>query len=438
MKLDDTNANAIVTNNENGVAKASTYKQEQIMTSSHTKSSVITKNSSSHQQTQISQMKMESISNGIKNEMSHQNGSNGHISSANGNVMKVHHATMESVGHEFHQASSMQVQQTGYDGPTLFGFSRKGVSNGQTNTVTNGQHSDSREKMISCPMELPEVKPLPIKSSHDIQNGNSAPPPERKEENNIASDYFQNKYGSENSDNSAKKKQSSVSKQALVNEINSSLAMKRASREPSAGAPVKVNEINSALAMKRASRESSVGAQLKQEVTYKTNGMKSKTTTPRDSRASSVSKQNGGDFSYLSLIPDDGSFPHRTNPIGGPQTSRRNSIQQGQTGRMSKAGSTEHLNHTEKKNFMVRSNPIGLAEPSVKRDGYAVGKDGSFYRSSEHLFENKVSQSTSRASSEAPEGNWRGNQFLHSGYFILCLKIIAFSGYYSIYFHYTF
>ena len=57
---------------------------------------------------------------------------------------------------------------------------------------------------------------------------------------------------------------------------------------------------------------------------------------------------------------------------------------------------------------MVRSNPIGLAEPSVKRDGYAVGKDGSFYRSSEHLFENKVSQANSRESSEAPEGNWRG------------------------------
>ena len=59
---------------------------------------------------------------------------------------------------------------------------------------------------------------------------------------------------------------------------------------------------------------------------------------------------------------------------------------------------------------MVRSNPIGLAEPSVKRDGYAVGKDGSFYRSSEHLFENKANQSSSRASSEAPDGKLEGKE----------------------------
>ena len=385
MKLDDTNMNAIVTKSENGAVKSSSYKQEQMMSSSHTKTSVMTKSVSNQEQIHTSQIRMESMSNGMNKEISHQNGSNGHISATNGNVMKVHHATMESVGHEFHQASSMQVQQTGYDGPTLFGFSRKAVSNGQTSNSTNGQHSDGREKVISCPMELPEVKPLPIKSSQDIQNGNSAPPPERKEEN-IASEYFQNKYGSDNLNNNAKNKQPVVSKQALVNEINSSLAMKRANRE------------------------SSVGLQARHESNDRANGVKSKTTTPRDSRASSVSRQNGGDFSYLSLIPDDGSFPHRTNPIGGPQTSRRNSVQQGQTGRMSRHGSTEHLNNTEKKNFMVRSNPIGLAEPSVKRDGYAVGKDGSFYRSSEHLFENKVSQSTSRASSEAPEGNWRGSQ----------------------------
>ena len=30
-------------------------------------------------------------------------------------------------------------------------------------------------------------------------------------------------------------------------------------------------------------------------------------------------------FSYLSLLPADGSFPHRTQPIGGPQTSRKTS-----------------------------------------------------------------------------------------------------------------
>lgn len=117
---------------------------------------------------------------------------------------------------------------------------------------------------------------------------------------------------------------------------------------------------------------------------------RSNTQTPeRDLRASSqapTSNSRRPSFSYLSLLPKDGSFPHRTQPIGDPQTKRRGS---------STMGSQEHLNNFAKPNLMVRSNPIGLAEPSVKRDGYAVGKDGSFYRSSEHLFENKVSESSS-------------------------------------------
>ena len=371
MKLEETNSKSIVGKNvtSNGVSKSSSYKQEQIISSANSKSTLVTKNISHKEQTHST-------------EMFQQNG-NGSIK--NGNVLKVHHATMESVGHEFHQASSMKVQQTGYDGVSLFGVSRKAISNGQANTISNGQqHSDSKENIISCPMELPEVKPLSI-THNDLQNGNSAEPSERKVENNIASEYFQNKYGLENSDSSAKKQAPVVSKQALVNEINCSIAMKRPNRE------------------------SSVGVQQEKQGGLRS---RSKTTTPeRGSRSSSVSKQNGGDFSYLSLLPDDGTFPHRTHPIGNPQTSRRNSVQKGGTGKMSRAGSTEYLNQTEKKNFMVRSNPIGLAEPSIKRDGYAVGKDGSFYRSSEHLFENKVSQSNSRASSEAPEGNWRGNLY---------------------------
>ena len=52
-------------------------------------------------------------------------------------------------------------------------------------------------------------------------------------------------------------------------------------------------------------------------------------------------------------------------------------------------GSQEQLNNFKKPSLMARSNPIGLAEPSIKRDGYAVSKDGSFYRSSENMFENK-------------------------------------------------
>merc|ERR1719471_992180 len=107
---------------------------------------------------------------------------------------------------------------------------------------------------------------------------------------------------------------------------------------------------------------------------------------------------------------EEDSRPYRTNQIGEPVTKRTQSVaatpDREVKRKWSISASTDYLNKTNKDNFMVRSNPIGLAEPSVKRDGYAVGKDGSFYRSSEHLFENKVSQSTSRASSEAPEGNW--------------------------------
>lgn len=59
----------------------------------------------------------------------------------------------------------------------------------------------------------------------------------------------------------------------------------------------------------------------------------------------------------------------------------------------------------------MRSNPIGLAEPSVKRDGYAVGKDGSMYRSTGNLNMaggTGTSRTTSRATSENRDsGNWK-------------------------------
>ncbi|XP_059096418.1 putative uncharacterized protein DDB_G0277255 [Tigriopus californicus] len=58
----------------------------------------------------------------------------------------------------------------------------------------------------------------------------------------------------------------------------------------------------------------------------------------------------------------------------------------------------EYLHNTSKRNFMARSNPIGLAEPSI-----AVGKDGSFYRSSEHIFTNLSSNGRTRASSSTPD-----------------------------------
>ena len=71
-------------------------------------------------------------------------------------------------------------------------------------------------------------------------------------------------------------------------------------------------------------------------------------------------------------------------------------------------GSQDNLNKFNKPNLMVRSNPIGLAEPSVKRDGYSVGKDGSFYRSSENLFENKAKNGRSASATPDRElGNWK-------------------------------
>ena len=80
---------------------------------------------------------------------------------------------------------------------------------------------------------------------------------------------------------------------------------------------------------------------------------------------------------------------------------------------MSRTNSTEYLNGStatgSKKNLMIRSNPIGLAEPSVKRDGYAVGKDGSFYRSSEHLNSGPSSRAGSE-SRDAPPPNWRADR----------------------------
>jgi len=61
----------------------------------------------------------------------------------------------------------------------------------------------------------------------------------------------------------------------------------------------------------------------------------------------------------------------------------------------SRASSSERNERgsSEKPNLMVRTNPIGLPEPSIKRDGHAVGKDGSFYRSSENLFSNPPTRS---------------------------------------------
>jgi len=131
---------------------------------------------------------------------------------------------------------------------------------------------------------------------------------------------------------------------------------------------------------------------------------------PRDVRGSS-------EMTYMSLLPEDGSMPHRTNPIGDPITKRSQSVAATPDREIKRkwsiSSSTDYLNKTNKGSYMARNNPIGLAEPSVKRDGYAVGsREGSMYRSTGNV---NVSRGTvgSRAASEAkdiPAGNWQGRR----------------------------
>merc|ERR1719495_1262707 len=131
---------------------------------------------------------------------------------------------------------------------------------------------------------------------------------------------------------------------------------------------------------------------------------------PRDVRGSS-------EMTYMSLLPEDGSMPHRTNPIGDPITKRSQSVAATPDREIKRkwsiTSSTDYLNKTNKGSYMARNNPIGLAEPSVKRDGYAVGsREGSMYRSTGNV---NVSRGTvgSRAASEAkdiPTGNWQGRR----------------------------
>ena len=74
------------------------------------------------------------------------------------------------------------------------------------------------------------------------------------------------------------------------------------------------------------------------------------------------------------------------------------------------SASTDYLNKTNKDNYMVRSNPIGLVEPTVKRDGYAVGsREGSVYRSSGNLNITKGSRAGSEVREEKPAG-WQAGR----------------------------
>merc|ERR1719357_1260648 len=129
---------------------------------------------------------------------------------------------------------------------------------------------------------------------------------------------------------------------------------------------------------------------------------------PRDVRGSS-------EMTYMSLLPEDGSMPHRTNPIGDPITKRSQSVAATPDREIKRkwsiTSSTDYLNKTNRGSYMCRNNPIGLAEPSVKRDGYAVGsREGSMYRSTGNV---NVASGTvgSRAASEARDiPKWQGRR----------------------------
>merc|ERR1719471_23948 len=123
---------------------------------------------------------------------------------------------------------------------------------------------------------------------------------------------------------------------------------------------------------------------------------------------------------------EEDSRPYRTNQIGEPVTKRTQSVAATPDREIKRkwsiSASTDYLNKTNKDNYMCRNNPLGLAEPSVKRDGYAVGsREGSMYRSTGNL---NVSSGVagSRAGSESkdlPKGNWKERSFKQLGATIL-------------------
>ena len=215
----------------------------------------------------------------------------------------------------------------------------------QLSTSMNGYHIGYHHKNQiqnqlnnQLPPKCPIIEDTP-QPPQQIKNGGQQQleSPKKPDDNNLASAYFQEKYGGVSNGNSSENTAVSNNATEMKNQNHSY-------------------------------RSQSVG--------YNGTRTRSNTQTPeRDVRSSSQAPSNGNSssrrpsFSYLSLINEKG-FPHRTQPIGDLQTSRRNS----------NLGSQDHLNNFAKPNLMVRSNPIGLAEPSVKRDGYAVGKDGTYYR----------------------------------------------------------
>jgi len=137
------------------------------------------------------------------------------------------------------------------------------------------------------------------------------------------------------------------------------------------------------------------------------------TVSGRDSMSREV--RAGSEMTYMSLLPSDGSMPHRTNPIGEVVSKRSQSVAATPDREIKRkwsiTSSTDYLNKTNKGSYMCRNNPIGLAEPSVKRDGYAVGsREGSMYRSTGNV---NVASGTvgSRAASEARDiPKWQGRR----------------------------
>ena len=157
-----------------------------------------------------------------------------------------------------------------------------------------GLHLKQDAKSASANHNAPNNPKCPMESTnHNHSNGNHQPAPEpevaKKTNNNnndedIASSYFQSKYGSDQEQHQPPISSSSHRSQSVGFNGNNRSTTQTPERD-----------------IQRASSQAPT----------------SKNSSKNNSRRPS--------FSYLSLLSKDGSMPHRTQPIGSAQTSRRNS-----------------------------------------------------------------------------------------------------------------
>ncbi|XP_023323723.1 uncharacterized protein LOC111697828 [Eurytemora carolleeae] len=114
--------------------------------------------------------------------------------------------------------------------------------------------------------------------------------------------------------------------------------------------------------------------EISQQQQYNSNSVQQNSSSNNNSRAGS--RRNSSQFSYLSLLPEDGSYPHRTQPIGEPMTKRTSSAAptpDREVGRKwSLTSSQDYMNRTGKGNYAVRSNPIGNWKVSIRSIGSEI------------------------------------------------------------------